>query len=514
MAFHGVQVLYESITPPSVRTVDASTIFVVGTAPNADVDGKFGYTPKGQSNNAIRYNHPFLLTQRTDAPEAALGEGGTLPKALDSIFAQGNFKVVMVIVKEGEARAAKAAYDFDVETYEATITSTPPTGKVWHFDAASRQLRFYNLAAEDVAALSGLRIGDQITASASGGAILTTWTIELIDTVDGILRVAPGAATATFTDATAYDLQILGTAADDGSAQTRANAIGDQSELTGIYAAHAATSVLGRNALPRLLCAPGMDTGSRPGGAANPLAAAMVTVAENIKAIAFIDGPNTTHEAAIEYIGDFDSPRAVVIDPAVLISDGTDIIEFAASGFAAGTAARNDYDQGWWTSFSNKTMRGILGTARPIDAGHPASRAQLLLDNKIWTIVNDVGGFQFWGTDTPAQTEPDYSFPNIQRTADILGDSIQRAHRWAVAKGITKNYLSAVSQSVNDFIRTLVARGALSGGLCYPDPALNTPANIALGKAYFNVEWTGVYPANQITFKMQLTTKYLESLAA
>ena len=511
MAFHGVQVLYESISPPSIRTVDASTIFVVGTAPDADVAGKFGYNEGG--SDKIRYNHPFLLTQRTDAPIAELGEGGTLPKALDSVFAQGNFKVVMVIVEEGEPRAAKAAYDFDVETYEATI-SPVPTAKVWHFDAASRQLRFYNLAAADVAALGGLRIGDQITASASGGAILTTWTAELIDTVDGIIRVAPGATAATFTDATAYDLQILGTAADDGSAQTLANAIGDSSELTGIYAAHAATSVLGRNALPRLLCAPGMDTGSRPGDAANPLAAAMVVVAEQIKAMAFIDGPNTTHEAAVEYIGDFDSPRAVVIDPAVLISDGTDIIEFAASGFAAGVAARSDYDNGWWASFSNKPIRGILGTARPIDAGHPASRAQLLLDNKIWTIVNDVGGFQLWGTDTPAQTEPEYSFPNVQRTADIMGDSVQKAHRWAVAKGITKNYLSAVSQSVNDFIRTLIAQGALTGGRCYPDSSLNTPANIALGKAYFNIEWTPVYPANSIIFKMQLTTKYLEEIAA
>ena len=513
MAFHGVQVLYESITPPSVRTVDASTIFLTGTAPDALVTGKFGHRVGG--NDAIRYNHPFLLTQRTDAPAADLGEGGTLPWALDSIFAQGNFKVVMVIVAQGTPRAAKAAYDFDVETYEATISALYRQGKVWHFDAASRQLRFYNINAADTAALGTLRVGDQITVSASGGALITTWTAEVIDTVDGIIRVASGAATGTFTDATAYDLQILGTAADDGTGVTRANAIGDSAELTGIHAAKAATSVLGRNALPRLLCAPGIDTGSRPGGAGNPMAAAMVTVAEQIKAMAIIDGPNTNHEAAIEYIGDFDSSRAIVVDPAVLVADADgNTVARAASGFVAGVIARTDYEIGWWASPSNKTIRGIVGTARPIDAGHPASRAQLLLDNKIWTIVNDVGGFQLWGTDTPAIADPNYSFPNVQRTADIVGDSVQRGHRWAVARGITKNYLSAVEGSVNDFLRELVARGALSGGLCYRDPALNTPANIAKGKAYFNIEHTPTYPANNITFKMQLTTKYLESVAA
>ena len=502
MAFHGVQVLYEAITPPSVRTVDASTIFVIGTAPGAATAGKFGH------NGAIRYNHPFLLTQRTDAPSSALGTTGTLPKALDSIFAQGNFRVVMVIVETGEVVTAKEAYHFDVTTYKASLS-----GKSWNLNLTTRQMTFDSLVQADVTALQELRVGDVVTISPDGGGnALATLTVEAKNAQNNITFAAP--VSVALADGTAYDLDILAVAADDGTADTRTNAIGSSADLTGIYAVHAAASVLGRKNLPRLLCAPGIDTGSRPGGSANPLAAAMVTVAEEIKAMAFIDGPNTTHADAVTYIADFDSSRAIVIDPAVLISDGAGgTEEFAASGFAVGVAARNDYDNGWWTSFSNKPIRGILGMARPIDAGHANSRAQLLLDNKIWTIVNDVGGFQFWGTDTPATSEPNYSFPNIQRTADILGDSIQRAHRWAVAKGITKNYLSAVSQSVNDFIRTLVAKGALSGGLCYPDPALNTPANIALGKAYFNVEWTGVYPANQIIIKMQLTTKYLESLA-
>ena len=176
--------------------------------------------------------------------------------------------------------------------------------------------------------------------------------------------------------------------------------------------------------------------------------------------------------------------------------------------------ARTDYDIGWWASPSNKTIRGIVGLARPIDAGHANSRAQLMLDNGIWTIVNDVSGYQFWGTDTPAATDPEYSFPNVRRTADIMADSIIKSHRWAVAKGITKNYLSEVSEAVNAFIRGLIAQGALIGGVCYPDDELNTAANIALGQAYFNVEFNPVYPANNVVFKMQLTTKYLEDLAA
>ena len=397
MAFHGVEVRFETISPPSVRTVDASTIFLIGTAPGVDADGIYG---DGAATPDTRYDYPFLLTKRTDAPSAELGATGTLPAALDSIFAQGNFKVAMVIIEVGATPAA-------------TLT----------------------------------------------------------------------------------------------------NAIGAAADLTGIYAANAVESVLG--VVPRLICAPGMDTGTRTGGAANALAAAMVVVAGQLRAMAIIDGGNTNHADIITYIGDFDSDRAIVVDPAVLIADGAGgVTEQAASGFAAGVIARTDYDIGWWASPSNKTIRGIVGLARPIDAGHAASRAQLMLDNAIWTIVNDVSGYQLWGTDTPAATDPEYSFPNVRRTADIMADSLIKSHRWAVAEGITKNYLSAVSEAVNDFIRGLIAQGALIGGLCYPDDELNTPANIALGQAYFNVEFNPVYPANNVVFKMQLTTKYLAALAA
>ena len=51
--------------------------------------------------------------------------------------------------------------------------------------------------------------------------------------------------------------------------------------------------------------------------------------------------------------------------------------------------------------------------------------------------------------------------------------------------------------------------GALMGGRCFPDPDLNTPAAIAEGKVYFNLEFTPPYPAEHITFRSHLVDTYI-----
>ena len=95
-----------------------------------------------------------------------------------------------------------------------------------------------------------------------------------------------------------------------------------------------------------------------------------------------------------------------------------------------------------------------------------------------------------------------------------------RAHLWAVDRNITKTYLEDVTESVNAYMRSLIAQGALIGeqdvtkkvNVCYPDPDLNSPANISAGKVYFNFAFTPPYPAERVTFRSELNTNGLESL--
>lgn len=284
----------------------------------------------------------------------------------------------------------------------------------------------------------------------------------------------------------------------------------------GVHALMAAQSTVGQT--PRILIAPGF-TGDRPEDPenagtylANPVVAEMLGLAERLKAVIVADGPNSTDAAALAYAEDWGSKRVYVVDPFVKVQRGTAIVEEPASSAVAGLIAKIDNDRGFWWSPSNQNLNGIVGTARPIDfaLGDANSRANLLNEGNVATIIRE-DGYRLWGNRT-LSSDPKFAFLSVVRTADIINDSILRAHLWAVDRNITKTYLDDVAESVNAYIRGLVALGALLGGRCYPDPDLNSPASIAEGKVWFNVEFTPPYPAEHVIFRSRIVNDYLEDL--
>lgn len=308
---------------------------------------------------------------------------------------------------------------------------------------------------------------------------------------------------------------VVRVATDVDPDEEMANVIGGINAGTGAYegvhALLAAESVVGFS--PRILCAPWF-THQRPGtpAAANPVVSELVGIAERLRAIIVADGPNTTDAAAITYAGDFGSPRVFVVDPWVRVMRGTSIVNEPASARVAGLIAKIDNDRGFWWSPSNQVINGIVGTARAVDfkMGDANSRANLLNEENVATIIRQ-DGFRLWGNRT-LSSDPKWAFLPVRRTADILNDTLQAAHLWAVDRNITKTYVRDVEEGVNAKIRDLVALGALIGGRCWADPDLNTPSNIAQGKVFFNFDFTPPYPAEHITFNSILTTDYLEEL--
>jgi phage tail sheath protein FI len=254
-------------------------------------------------------------------------------------------------------------------------------------------------------------------------------------------------------------------------------------------------------------------TASR-GTVRDSVVAEMLGVADRLRAVIIADGPNTTDAAAIQYRNDFGSARVYVVDPKVVVDRNGALTQEPLSPRVAGIICRVDNQRGFWWSPSNQEIYGISGVARPIDftLGDVNSRANLLNENEVTTVIR-TEGFRLWGNRT-CSTDPKFAFLSVRRTADIIQDSILRAHLWAVDRNITRTYVEDVTEGVNDYIRHLKNIGAVIDGFCWADPADNTPDQVAQGKVTFSFDFTPPYPAERVTFKSILTNEYLTEIFA
>lgn len=270
---------------------------------------------------------------------------------------------------------------------------------------------------------------------------------------------------------------------------------------TGIAALETARSVLG--VVPRVLLAPGFTQYKL-------VADALIAQAEKLRAVALIDGPNSTTAAAIAYRAQFDSSRAYLIDPWA-VADG-DVVP--VSPHVAGLIAKIDNERGFWHSPSNNPLLGIERPARPIDfgLGRVDSESNLLNEPGIATLVTEQG-IRLWGNRT-CSSDPKWTFLSVRRTADMIHESLLQAHLWAVDRAIGKAYVRDVQESVNAYLRHLKSVGAILGGRCWLDEELNTPANIAAGKVYFDFDFTPPAPAERVTFRSHLVADYAAELFA
>lgn len=291
---------------------------------------------------------------------------------------------------------------------------------------------------------------------------------------------------------------------------TIANIIGGVNAQTGQYEGMkvllGAESVVG--AAPRILVAPGF-THQRASGA-NAVVSELLGVAERLRAVVVADGPNKTDDAAKQYAGDFGSARVYVVDPWVRKLDGDGaVVSVPASPCVAGIIARVDSDVGFWASPSNKEVFGIVGTHRPVDfsLGDSSARANLLNEAKVATIIRQ-NGYRLWGNRT-LSADPKWAFLSVRRTADMINESLLRAHLWAVDRGITKTHVADVVEGVSAYLRSLKARGAIINGRCWADPELNTADQIQQGKLFIDFDFSPVYPNERLTFRSHLTNEYL-----
>ncbi|WP_046005616.1 phage tail sheath subtilisin-like domain-containing protein [Pseudoalteromonas rubra] len=447
---HGVEVIEAQSGTRPVKTVKSSVIGVIGTAPLADT-------------TAFPANTPVLIAgKRADAMKLVDTKGAAYQTLLD----------------EAKTKAGDLAKQETSAEYLAAVEA---------FKAANGKDADYVLSAEEKTAIQ-----DKVEEQARNAVT------DIDDAKKGsLLRAIDG----IFDQAGAAVVVIRVEGADDSAATTAM--VGSDTQPKAIEAFLGSESVLG--VTPRILVAPGFSH-------QKAVADELIAVAERLRAVVIADGPNDSDQKAAEYRNEFGSRRLFLVDPQVNVLKGDKLQAEPASARVAGLIAKSDNDRGFWWSPSNTVINGIAGTARPVDfqLGDPLASANQLNSKDVATIIRQ-NGFKLWGNRT-CSSDPKWAFLSVVRTADMINDSLQRAHMWAVDRNITKTYIEDVTQSVQSYLDNLKAQGAILGGEIWADEEQNTPENIQAGKVFFSFDFTPPTPAEHITFKSIMTNNYLEEI--
>lgn len=467
---HGVEVLELDDGARTIQTVASSVIGLIGTAPKGPV------------------NQPTLILGSRSEAVRIFGEkthGFTIPTALEGIFDQTG--AVVVVINVADPNKTELVSQIDSESYNFDENNQIRTGK---YSISNVSLR--NPDSEETTYAEGKDFevdkANGIITRLKTGTISADATVKLYFSYLDHSKIKLG--------------DVIGGVSADGS-------------YKGIHCLLSSMNEV--KVQPRILIAPGF-TNERPEQEgeklANPVVSELMGIAERLRGIIVADCPNATKEEAVDYRDDWGSARLYCIYPFAKVYDAKSdsVLEEPLSARVAGLIAKSDNDRGFWWSPSNLVINGIVGISKPIDftMGDTACVANYLNENCITTVIQQ-DGFRLWGNRTTS-ADIKWAFISVRRTADMINDSLLKAHLWAVDRNITKTYVDDVVEGVSNYLRYLKNIGAIIGGKCWADSALNTPDQIQQGKIVFDFDFTAPYPAEHITFRSRMINDYLTEI--
>ncbi len=106
---------------------------------------------------------------------------------------------------------------------------------------------------------------------------------------------------------------------------------------------------------------------------------------------------------------------------------------------------------------------------------NPNTGAGLLNSSAITTVMAQ-DGYRFWGSRT-CSDDPLFAFESAVRTADVLSETIAKAHLWALDKPLSRVLFDDIVDGINARFRQLKTGGYIVDAHCSMDHEKNTPIN-------------------------------------
>lgn len=433
---HGTRVFQSAQTPVLVRLAQTAVIGLIGTATDAD-EAKFPL------------NKPIQILRPQDAE--GLGAAGTLLAAIDSIHDQINCPIIMVRVEDAATPS---------ETWANAIGSS----------VAKSGVHAFRRAVSDGLYKPKLLIAPGLTQTSPA------------DGIASINLTAPG---------TGYKADTVAVAIAGTGTGAAARAVVDNAGII--------TSILvtkpgfGYTAAPTVTITDtgggiGAEATANTGSTINPVVAELMGVADGLKAMVYVDAPDTTDQAAVQYRGLINSERIAICDPKVLKFD-TDLalnVPQPSSPIFAAAQAKMDLERGFHWAGSNVGVAGIVGVNRPIEYG---VQSNYLNENRINTIVNiDNSGFRLWGVWTCA-SDLLWQFIPVRRTADAINEALEKAYLEFVDKPFTVANLKFLVEAGRAFLRAMQLEGAILPGYDVWLLDANTDTELAQGIVKLGVKF-------------------------
>lgn len=295
--------------------------------------------------------------------------------------------------------------------------------------------------------------------------------------------------------------------------ETIVNAAGSSESYTGVYALRLAETETKYK--PKLLVVPtysGILDNNKP----NQIVTSLIDVAEKLRAVAIVDGTNTSRKDVIDFASNIGDSRVMVIDPSYAPSFnilGKTPSVLSSSAVLAGVFAKNDSEKGFWWSPSNTAVKGIKQLNRPISfaINDVTSDSNLMNEQGVTTIVFIDGDYRIWGNRSPSK-DSKWNFISVRRTVDTVYDALEKNIVWALGRPITGTTLEYIQDNVNAYLSTLVVQGAILGGQCWIDKSLNPISQITAGQITVSFDLEPPVGLERLTFNAYRNNGYYETI--